>query len=60
MAAVRKIDNKRERYLTLGEVAQLGAAFDSLDAEDADPTMMSARSWLAPKHGLQPAASEMH
>ncbi len=32
-AAVRKTDNRRERYLTLEEVARLGAALGELEAE---------------------------
>lgn len=37
IAAVRKSDNHRDRYLTLEEVARLGAAFDALEAEGEKP-----------------------
>ena len=37
IAAVRKSDNRRDRYLTLEEVARLGAAFDALEAEGEKP-----------------------
>lgn len=36
LAAVRKTDNRRERFLTLEEVARLGKAFDALEAEGAN------------------------
>ena len=37
IAAVRKSDNRRDRYLTLEEVARLGAAFDALEVEGEKP-----------------------
>ena len=46
VAAVRKTDNRRERYLTLDEVAQLGQAFDDLEADGANPKALNiARLW---------------
>ena len=33
LAAVRKTDNRRDRFLTLEEVARLGRAFDELEAK---------------------------
>lgn len=36
-ASVRKTDNLRERYLTLEEVGQLGAAFNEVKAAGANP-----------------------
>lgn len=45
-AAVRKTDNRRERYLTLGEVARLGAALSDLEAEGANAKAINiARLW---------------
>lgn len=45
-AAVRKTDNRRDRYLTLDEVARLGKAFDGLDAEGVNPKAVNiARLW---------------
>jgi integrase len=45
-AAVRKTDNRRERFLTLEEVTRLGAAFDTLEAEGANPKAIAiARLW---------------
>lgn len=45
-AAVRKTDNKRERYLTLDEVRRLGEAFDHLEAEGANAKAIAiARLW---------------
>jgi len=45
-ASVRKTDNHRERFLTLEEVTRLGAAFDALEAEGANPKAIAiARLW---------------
>lgn len=45
-AAVRKTDNQRERFLTLEEVTQLGAALDALEAEGVNPKAVNiARLW---------------
>jgi integrase len=45
-AAVRKTDNQRERFLTLEEVSQLGAALDDLEQEGANPKALNiARLW---------------
>lgn len=45
-AAVRKTDNQRERFLTLEEVSQLGAALDALEQEGANPKALNiARLW---------------
>ena len=45
-AAVRKTDNQRERFLTLEEVSQLGAALDELEQEGANPKALNiARLW---------------
>lgn len=45
-AAVRKTDNQRERFLTLEEVAQLGAALDALEAEGVNPKAVNiVRLW---------------
>ncbi|WP_348841343.1 tyrosine-type recombinase/integrase [Xanthobacter sp. KR7-65] len=45
-AAVRKTDNRRERYLTLDEVARLGKAFDALEGEGVNPKALAiARLW---------------
>lgn len=45
-AAVRKIDNRRERYLTLEEVGRLGAALAELEAEGANVKAINiARLW---------------
>jgi integrase len=46
-ASVRKTDNRRERFLTLEEVTRLGAAFDALEAEGANPKAVAiARLWV--------------
>lgn len=45
-AAVRKTDNKRDRYLMLDEVRRLGAAFDDLEAAGANRKAIAiARLW---------------
>lgn len=45
-AAVRKTDNRRERYLTLEEVTRLGAALDELEAEGVNVKAVNiARLW---------------
>ena len=45
-AAIRKTDNRRERFLTLGEVARLGAAFDELETAGANPKALAiVRLW---------------
>jgi len=45
-AAVRKTDNRNERYLTLEEVTRLGAALDELEAEGVNPKAVNiARLW---------------
>jgi len=45
-AAVRKTDNQRERFLTLEEVSQLGAALDELQREGANQKALNiARLW---------------
>lgn len=45
-ASVRKTDNRRERFLTLEEVTRLGAAFDALKADGANPKAIAiARLW---------------
>ena len=45
-AAVRKTDNQRERFLTLEEVSQLGAALDELEREGANTKALNiARLW---------------
>ncbi len=45
-AAVRKTDNRRERYLTLDEVTRLGAALDELEAEGVNIKAVNiARLW---------------
>jgi integrase len=45
-AAVRKTDNRRERYLTLEEVARLGAALDELEKEGVNVKAVHiARLW---------------
>lgn len=45
-AAVRKTDNRRERYLTLDEVRQLGQAFSELEAEGVNSKAVAiARLW---------------
>lgn len=45
-AAVRKTDNRRERYLNLEEVSRLGAAFDALEAAGANKKGVTiARLW---------------
>ena len=41
IAAVRKSDNRRDRYLTLEEVARLGAASDALEAEGEKPKALA-------------------
>lgn len=46
IAAVRKTDNRRDRYLTLEEVSRLGAAFDTLEARGANAKAVAiARLW---------------
>lgn len=46
-AAVRKTDNRKERYLTLAEVQRLGQAFDELEAEGTNPKALSImRLWV--------------
>lgn len=45
-AAVRKTDDQRKRFLTLEEVAQLGAALDQLEAEGVNAKAVNiARLW---------------
>lgn len=45
-AAVRKTDNRRERFLTLDEVTRLGSAMDELEAAGANPKALNiARLW---------------
>ena len=45
-AAVRKTDNRNERYLRLEEVTRLGAALDELEAEGMNPKAVNiARLW---------------
>lgn len=45
-AAVRKTDNRRDRYLTLDEVKRLGEAFDALEYHGANPKALNiARLW---------------
>jgi integrase len=45
-AAVGKIDNKRDRYLSLAEVKRFGRAFATLEAEGANPMAVNvARLW---------------
>lgn len=45
-AAVRKTDNRRERFLTLEEVSKLGKAFDELEAAGANAKAVAiARLW---------------
>lgn len=45
-AAVRKTDNRNERFLTLEEVQRLGAAFDQLEAKGANSRAIAiARLW---------------
>jgi integrase len=45
-AAVRKTGGRRERFLTLEEVARLGAALDELEQEGANPKALNiARLW---------------
>ena len=46
-AAVRKTDNRRERYLTLDEIKRLGAALDTITAAGANPKAIAiAKLWL--------------
>ena len=46
LAAIRKTDNKRDRFLTLEEVARLGEAFDALEAAGANVKAIKiARLW---------------
>lgn len=46
VAAVRKSDNRRDRYLTLEEVSRLGRAFDALAARGANAKAVTiARLW---------------
>ena len=45
-AAVRKTDNRNERFLTLDEVTLLGAALDALEQEGVNPKAANiARLW---------------
>lgn len=45
-AAVRKTDNRRERFLTFEEVTRLGNALDDLEADGANPKAINiARLW---------------
>ncbi len=45
-ASVRKTDNRRERFLTLKEVSRLGAAFDKVETDGANPKAVAiARLW---------------
>ena len=45
-AAVRKTDNRRERFLTLDEVTRLGSALDELEAEGVNAKAVNiARLW---------------
>lgn len=45
-AAIRKTDRKTPRYLTLDEVARLGAALDQLEQEKMNPKALNiARLW---------------
>jgi integrase len=45
-ASIRKTDNRRERFLTLDEVARLGGAFDALEEDGANPKAIAiARLW---------------
>jgi integrase len=45
-ASIRKTDNRRERFLTLDEVARLGAAFDESEAGGANSKAVAiARLW---------------
>ena len=45
-AKVRKTDDKRDRYLSLDEVRQLGAALDALEAEGVNPKAIDiTRLW---------------
>jgi integrase len=45
-AAVRKTDNRRERYLTLAEIMRLGEALRELEQEGANPKAINiARLW---------------
>lgn len=45
-AAVRKTDNRRERFLTLEEVTRLGTALDELEAEGVNAKAVNiARLW---------------
>lgn len=45
-AAVRKTDNKRDRFLSLDEVQRLGEAFDTLEAAGTNPKALNiARLW---------------
>ncbi len=45
-AAVRKSDNRRDRFLTLTEVRRLGEAFDTIESKGANPKAVTiARLW---------------
>lgn len=45
-AAVRKTDNRRERFLSLEEVTRLGIALDEVEAEGVNPKAVNiARLW---------------
>ncbi len=45
-AAVRKVDNQRDRYLTIEELKRLGKAFENLEARGVNPKAITiARLW---------------
>lgn len=45
-ASVRKTDNRRERFLSLGEVKRLGAALETVETDGANPMAVNqARLW---------------
>lgn len=46
LAAVRKVDNQRSRYLTLDELKRLGSAFQTMEAQGANLKAITiARLW---------------
>ena len=46
IAAVKKSDNRRNRYLTLEEISRLGKAFDALEQEGVNAKALNiARLW---------------
>jgi integrase len=46
IAAVKKSDNRRDRYLTLEEISRLGKAFDALELEGVNAKALNiARLW---------------